>query len=82
MIVLQSAVRFRALSLTSDKPERSQNPLAHTQLSRFQVNWFQVKRHSREIAYQALPLAFLCVTLKTWEWPGDEANRLSLGPVR
>ena len=33
---------------------------------------FQVKRHSRELAYQALPL-FACY-IKSWEWPGDEAK--------
>ena len=35
------------------------------------------RRHAREFAYQALP-PFLRATLKTREWPGDEA-RLQLG---
>ena len=33
--------------------------------------WYAISRERREIAYQTLSL--LCVTLKTLEWPGDEA---------
>ena len=40
-----------------------------------------VKRHSRAVAYHVPgPLAFQRATLKSWEWPGDEAN--FLGCVR
>ncbi len=77
MIVLQSAAWFRALPLTSDEPERSQNcwPLArpHT-IKLFLLSLYGLSR-SREIAYQALPL-LLRVTLRTWDGPGDEAKML------
>ena len=34
-------------------------------------------RRSRAVAYQALgPLAFQRATLKSWEWPGDEAKSI------
>ena len=33
---------------------------------------FQVKRHSRDVAYQAFPLS--ACNIERWVWPGDEAN--------
>ena len=32
---------------------------------------FQVKRHSRDVAYQAFPLS--ACNIERWVWPGDEA---------
>ena len=33
---------------------------------------FQVKRHSRDVAYQAFPLS--ACNIERWVWPGDEAR--------
>ena len=33
---------------------------------------FQVKRHSRDVAYQAFPLS--ACNIERWVWPGDEAS--------
>ena len=70
MIVLQSPVRFGALSLTSYERERSQNyrPLARPRAIKLSLLSLYGTRHARDFAYQALPLFSVHATLKSWEW--------------
>ena len=73
MIILQSAARFRALPLTSDKPERSQNLLTHTQLSRFQVgsrwNVTHVQLRTRPSPFSACNIENVKAPVLAWRWP-------------
>ena len=51
--------------------------ILHPRAIKFSLPSLYARRHSREIAYQALPL-FLRATLKSWEWPGDEARQCTV----
>ena len=55
------------------KPRALARPLA----IKVSLRSLYAMRHARDFRYQAGPSSFLRVTLKTWEWPGDEASRIS-----